>query len=114
MRAYRLYLYDIHQVMEAVKDIAGLSIEKLLADEKKLRPLIEKLEIIRERSTYLPKGLRSKYFSVDWNRVIGVRDPATATYSGFDPEELKRFLEMLPMLSTQIGELYEQPDQNWN
>ena len=73
-RDYKVFLED---VLEAVSKIrrytAGLSKEVFSGDEKTLDAVVRNLEVIGEAIKKVPPEVRSKYPSVDWQRIAGLR-----------------------------------------
>lgn len=92
-------------------NLKGTSKESFGNDTTKEDAIIRRVIIIGECIKSLPGELKYSYPSVDWYRIVGVRDILVHDYWGIDSDLLYDFLiEQLPVIRIQmlviIGERY--------
>lgn len=61
-----------------------VSKDELLGDETLKRAAVRSLEIIGEAVKKLPDAFRSRYVSIDWRAIAGMRDRLIHDYLGVD------------------------------
>jgi len=86
-RDYRLFIRDIISAMESIERfVEGMSLEKLMQDDKTSSAVIRKFEIIGEATKRLPDELKEGYLDIPWKRMAGMRDRLIHAYFGIDYE----------------------------
>ncbi len=75
-------------IREAQLLVAGLTLEKLLADPVRLRAFERVMELVGESAKRLPVGLRDKYPEIPWRNIVGMRDVITHAYEDLQYEIL--------------------------
>ena len=84
-RDYRLFIRDIISAMESIERfVEGMSLEKLMQDDKTSSAVIRKFEIIGEATKRLPDELKEEYPDIPWKRMAGMRDRLIHAYFGID------------------------------
>ena len=82
--AYLRHMLDETSYLES--NTAGLSLEAFLADPTLQRSFVRSLEIIGEAAKHVSETLRTRYPSVPWRAMAGMRDRVIHDYLGVDYE----------------------------
>ena len=86
-RDFRVYLEDI---LEAIRRIEiytnGLTLEQLAQDTLHMDAVLRNIQIIGEGARQIPDELRNKYLTVEWNKIVGLRNIVTHEYFRVNPE----------------------------
>ncbi|MBM2815398.1 MAG: hypothetical protein HW421_2160 [Ignavibacteria bacterium] len=78
-------LIDIIESIEKIyRYIAGLSFEEFIDDEKTLDAVVRNFEIIGEAANRISQDFKRKHQSVEWRRIIGLRNRIVHEYFGID------------------------------
>lgn len=86
-RDISLYLKDILQNMgDAEEFIQGFSYDQFVSDKKTLNAVLRSIEVIGEAAKNVPDEIRTKYPSVPWKEMAGMRDKLIHFYFGVDRE----------------------------
>jgi uncharacterized protein with HEPN domain len=98
------YLEDIQDaITKGMNFVENISFDEFLKDEKTQYALIRAIEIIGEASKKISDDLKSKYTSVPWSEISGMRDKLIHDYFGVNEEVVwQTAKEDLPMLKTKI------------
>jgi uncharacterized protein with HEPN domain len=98
------YLEDIQDaITKGMNFVGNISFDEFLKDEKTQYALIRAIEIIGEASKKISDDLKTKYTSVPWSEISGMRDKLIHDYFGVNEEVVwKTAKEDLPMLKTKI------------
>jgi uncharacterized protein with HEPN domain len=98
------YLEDIQDaITKGINFVENISFDEFLKDEKTQYALIRAIEIIGEASKKIADDLKTKYTSVPWSEISGMRDKLIHDYFGVNEEVVwKTAKEDLPMLKTKI------------
>ena len=107
MREYKLFLYDIKEALEKIKDFTtSISFEDFKQDVKTIDAVLRNLEIIGEASKHIPKSIRERYTNIDWKAIIGMRNIIAHEYFGVRLEIIwKTIEERLPELKETIEKI---------
>ncbi|MCX5915186.1 MAG: DUF86 domain-containing protein [Deltaproteobacteria bacterium] len=106
-----LYIKDILQNMQDAQDfIRGMSYEKFVADKKTFNAVVRSLEVIGEAAKNVPEEVRSKYPSVPWKEMAGMRDKVIHFYFGVNREAVwiavkDRIPAVNPLIEQILGDL---------
>jgi uncharacterized protein with HEPN domain len=106
-----LYIKDILQNMQDAQDfIRGMSYEKFVADRKTFNAVVRSLEVIGEAAKNVPEEVRSKYPSVPWKEMAGMRDKVIHFYFGVNREAVwiavkDRIPAVNPLIEQILGDL---------
>jgi uncharacterized protein with HEPN domain len=88
-RNISLYIKDILQNMQDAQNfIRGMSYKKFVADKKTFNAVVRSLEVIGEAAKNVPEEIRSKYPSVPWREMAGMRDKVIHFYFGVNREAI--------------------------
>ena len=117
MRNVTLYLNDIVDNMrDAEEFIQGLSYGDFAVDKKTFNAVARAIEVIGEAAKNIPEDMRSKYPSVPWREMAGMRDKVIHSYFGVDREALwlvvkERIPSIRPLVEQIIREIETQRPQ---
>jgi uncharacterized protein with HEPN domain len=108
-RDYRDYLKDISDSIEDIESFTkDLTFNDFLKDKKTQNAVIRSIEVIGEATKKLPRSLRSKYPSIPWKKMTGMRNKMIHEYFGIDLEILwKTIKEDIPSLKPLIKAVLE-------
>ena len=82
-----LYIKDILQNMQDAEDfIRGMSFANFETDKRTFNAVVRSLEVIGEAAKNVPEEVRSKYPSVPWKEMAGLRDKVIHFYFGVNRE----------------------------
>ncbi len=99
------YLQDILDAIEKTERfISGMDYAQFAADEKTVFAVIRALEIVGEAAKNVPQAIRSRYPSVPWREMSGIRDKLTHGYFRVNLQVVWRTIrEDLPGLRSEVG-----------
>lgn len=108
-RDYKVYLDDIIEAMERVRDYTtGISFENFLNDRKTVDAVNRNLAIIGEAANRIPNEIKDKYQDIDWYGIIGLRNILIHDYFRVDLEIIWDIIEnKLSLLENQVKEMYQ-------
>ena len=111
-RDYRLYLDDILEAVEKIKNYTkGLGFDEFAQDGKTVDAVVRNLEIIGEATKHIPDGVRKKYPKVLWRDMAGMRDKLIHGYFGINLEvvweTIERRVQSLDLLIKEVLEKME-------
>jgi len=93
-RDYRLFLDDMRMCCEKIlRYTQGLTLERLIDEEKTYDAVVRNLTIIGEAARHMPQDVRDRYSEVEWRKIVGLRDIAIHEYFGLDEEILWDIIE---------------------
>jgi uncharacterized protein with HEPN domain len=109
-RDYRVYLEDILEAADAVREFtAGLTADDLAADRRTRDAVIRNLEVIGEACKKVPEELRSRSPDVEWRRISGLRDVLIHDYFGIDLDIVWDVVQnKLPELARHIRQMLDE------
>ena len=99
-----VYLEDIVDCCRKIERYtAGLSFDDFREDEKTIDSVNRNLEIIGEASKYVTAGTRQRMPTLEWSRMIGLRDVLIHNYPGVDLEVVWDVIKKrLPLLKSTL------------
>lgn len=108
-REYKDYVKDILDSIEKielfVKDIKN--IEDFSNDEKTILAIEKLLENIGEAVKKIPKSVKDKYHSIQWQEIAGMRDILIHEYFGVDYEVVwKTIKEDIPAIKPMFQKIW--------
>lgn len=108
-RSVGLYIKDIVEYMERAEEhVEGLSHEQFLNDRKTCDAVIRCIEVMGEAAKNIPDDIRSKYPSIPWRDIAGMRDKIIHGYFIVDFEEVWLAVkEDIPKLKPLIRKVLE-------
>lgn len=82
-RDYRLYLDDILDAIQSIRDYTyGLGYDDFEKDKKTQDAVVRNLEIIGEASSRLPDSVRTSAPEIEWRKIVGIRNILAHEYFG--------------------------------
>lgn len=104
-RYYAEYLRDIvDAASKAERFVENVDFESSARNDEKVFAVIRALEVIGEATKYVPEEIRSRYPSVPWRSMAGMRDVLIHQYYGV---QLHRFWatvqEDIPMVRDKVA-----------
>lgn len=87
-RDYKVYLDDILESISRIRQYTSelRSADTFVKDQKTFDAVIRNLEIIGEAVRNIPEDVRAKYPSVEWRKMMGLRNILAHQYFGVSPE----------------------------
>lgn len=86
-RVYTDYFKDIANSIKDIKSfIRNQSFKQFTKDRKTVNAVIRSLEIIGEAARNIPREIKSRYPTVPWKQMSGMRDKIVHEYFGVDLE----------------------------
>ncbi len=84
-RSNRELLVDILESIDKIKRYTqDMSFEQFRGDEKSIDAVVRNFEIIGEAANRVDETIKRKYSSVEWRRIIGLRNRIVHEYFGID------------------------------
>ncbi len=81
MRRERLYLLDILEAADSIRTfLNGVEEPTFLHDDLLRSAVLQKLAIIGEAASRLPRNFRERHPEVDWQGIVGFRNIAIHAY----------------------------------
>lgn len=116
-RDYKLFMKDILECIESIKDFIGdMDFKQFIEDDKTSSAVIRKLEIIGEATKNIPRHIRMMNQQVPWSDMAKMRDKMSHVYFGVDYEIVwevvkKRLPEIKPHIEKILYELQAEEDK---
>lgn len=90
MTAKRLYQDYVRDILENARKtqefVAGLSIETFKNDQKTTYAVIRALEVLGEAAKLVPDSIRTRFPTIPWAAMTGMRDKLIHAYFGVNIE----------------------------
>ena len=105
MRHYKLYIEDILEAIQKIqKYTKTCSRSQFLRNTLLTDAVARNLEIIGEASKRIPAHIKSQIPSIEWKKIIGLRNMLIHEYSGIDKDIIWDIIEhKLPELKLSLG-----------
>jgi uncharacterized protein with HEPN domain len=99
-----IFLSDMIDMINRIERFTGgFRYEDFCSDEKTFYATIQCIEIIGEAAKHIPKQIRTRYPSIPWIDVAGMRDKLIHSYFGIDPLKVwKVIAEDIPDIKPQL------------
>ena len=82
-RDYRLYLDDILDAIKRIRDyVCGMDYKSFSSDMRTQDAVVRNLEIIGEASRQLPAEIREKVATIEWPKIMSLRNILVHEYFG--------------------------------
>jgi uncharacterized protein with HEPN domain len=106
-REYLDYLQDmLENAQLAVRFVEGVDFETFKQDNKTVYAVIRAVEIIGEAASNIPIEVRSKYPSLPWRDIRGMRSKLVHQYFGVNMEVVWQTIqEDLPFIINELGNI---------
>lgn len=103
-RVYTDYFQDIINSIEEIESfVSDQSFQQFADDKKTINAVIRSLEVIGEAARNIPQEIKSKYPTIPWKKMTGMRDKIVHEYFGVDLEIVWQTVkEDLPKLQEMI------------
>jgi len=113
---HRTVLQYLDDMLEAarniVEDTRGLSYTEFITDRRRRDAVVRNFEIIGEAAKNLPPDLKTRYPSVAWKQVAGLRDVIAHGYFHIDYEILWGIItNTLPKFKTEVTKIRKTEQQ---
>ena len=104
---YKVFFEDIIQAAQKINEYTeSLSFDEFKSDSKTYDAVIRNLEIIGEAVKKIPENIRTKYPSIEWRRIAGLRDILIHEYFGVDAEIVWDVIKnKVPVLEKQVRDI---------
>jgi uncharacterized protein with HEPN domain len=111
-RDSRDFLEDILRYMRYAENfVEGYSFEEFAEDEKTIIALVKCIEVVGEASKRIPEDVRSKYPTIPWRDMTGIRDRLVHGYFSVDMSIIwKTATEEFPEIKPQIEAILKDID----
>jgi len=108
-RDYRLYLEDMLDAINKITGYSqGMNLEKLHENPLIVDAVLYNLQIIGEAAKHLPEDLRSRYPTIEWRKIFGLRDLIAHEYFGVSLEIIWDILQnKLPDLREVVQQMLD-------
>jgi len=84
-RDYRLYVDDILEAVKRIRDyVRDMDYKTFSSDLKTQDAVIRNLEIIGEAARHLPPEMISRAGTIEWPKIMGLRNILTHEYFGIN------------------------------
>jgi uncharacterized protein with HEPN domain len=84
-RPIDLLLNDMLDAIDRIEQYTqGMSFDAFSSDQKSVDAVVRNLEIIGEAANRLPDDFKEKHSSVEWHKVVGLRNRIIHEYFGID------------------------------
>lgn len=102
---YTVFLKDILSSIDKIQTYVGdASFDEFVKDELRVDAVVRNLTIIGEAAGRIPAEARHKYQSIEWKKIVGLRNILMHAYSGIDPDILWDIVKnKLPVLKRDIA-----------
>lgn len=102
---YEVFLEDILSSIDKIQAYVGdVSFDEFVKNEMRVDAVVRNLTIIGEAAGRIPPEARRKYQSIEWKKIVGLRNILMHAYSGIDLEILWDIIKnKLPVLKKNIG-----------
>ena len=112
-RTPRLLLEDIVEAVEKIiRYTREMSYEDFIADARTFDAVVRDFEIIGEAASRQPEAFEEQHPSIEWHRVVGMRNRLIHGYFGVDPSivwrVVKQELDPLRTACTHILNTYKE------
>jgi uncharacterized protein with HEPN domain len=108
-RDVRVYVADILESIRLIEQYArGVSREDFMANTQVQDAVLRRLEIIGEAVKGIGDDVRSRYPTIPWKQIAGLRDVLIHTYFGVTLERIWKVIEDdLPELNKMLSVVYQ-------
>jgi hypothetical protein len=116
-RQYKLFVQDIFDAMQHIKQFIGpMKQKEFLSDEKTRSAVAFKIENIGEASKNIPRTVKTQYKDIPWADMARMRDKITHFYFGIDFKIVwqvaqKDIPQIEPLIAAMLGDLKKQREK---
>ena len=105
MRHYKLYIEDILDAISKIeKYTKGLTRSKFQKNTLVIDAVVKNLEVIGEASKRIPIAIKNEIPSIQWKKIVGLRNILIHEYAGIDKDIVWDIIEhKLPELKTHLA-----------
>ena len=109
-RSLRLYFEDIlSSCNKVLRYTKGLNYEQFIGDDLRFDAVLRNLQIIGEAIKQVPMETRSRYPTVEWRKIAGLRDILAHAYFSLENETIWDIVQnKVPLLREQIEVIFKQ------
>ena len=108
----RNFIVFLHDILDSINKIekytSGMNYETFSHSDIVTDAVIRNFEIIGEASVHVPEVIKSRYPSIPWNKMKGMRNLIIHEYFGVDYSIIWKTIESaLPVLKEEIAKAIE-------
>ena len=116
-RNVEIYIKDIIEYMERAENhIRNFQLDQFLKDDKTCDAVIRCIEVIGEAAKNIPEEIRTRYPSISWRDLAGMRDKIIHSYFTVDFETVwlvvKEDIPRLKPMVKKVLDKIEETDQD--
>jgi uncharacterized protein with HEPN domain len=106
-RPIELLLNDMLDAIDRVEQYTqGMSFDTFSNDQKSIDAVVRNLEIIGEAANRLPDDFKERHSSVEWYKVVGLRNRIIHEYFGIDLQIIWQIVHAdLPALRQTLSQI---------
>jgi len=118
-RNVEIYIKDIIEYMERAENhIRNFQLDQFLKDDKTCDAVIRCIEVIGEAAKNIPEEIRTRYPSISWRDLAGMRDKIIHSYFTVDFETVwlvvKEDIPRLKPMVKKVLDKIEKTEQDQN
>ena len=108
-RDYRTYFEDILMAIGKIERYTEkLTFKDFKDDELKVDGAVRNLEIIGEAGNHISEGIKSKFSTIEWAQIVGMRNVFVHEYFGVDTNIVWEIIkDDLPELKEKVIKILE-------
>ncbi len=111
MRHYKLYIEDILESIQKIQKYTKSSSRSQFTKNTLVADAVARnLEIIGEASKRIPASIKNQIPSIEWKKIVGLRNMLIHEYSGIDRDIIWDIIEhKLPELKSSLSKFLKEP-----
>ncbi len=113
-RSYPLYFGDITTAITKIERyISDLDFDSFTQNDMAIDAVLRNLEIIGEAAKNIPAGIKERYPTIPWKRMVGLRNIVIHGYFGVDLDNIWKIItENIPEVKPMIVKILDETKEN--